>query len=75
MTNNHKLVFSAVDEPWLYDLSKDPDEMDNRFGQAEYAGIAKRLTQELLAYCKEFSDPYGATPAIKSSMLAVLKKE
>ena len=75
VTNNHKLVFSAVDEPWFYDLSKDPDEMDNRFGQAEYAGITKRLTHELLAYCKEFSDPYAATPAIKSSMLAALKKE
>ncbi|MFP6887954.1 MAG: hypothetical protein VB997_10340, partial [Opitutales bacterium] len=75
VSDDHKLVFSTVDKPWLYDLSKDPDEMDNRFERPEYAEVVRRLTQGLEAYCKKYKDPYGAVPGIKSSMLATMKRE
>ncbi|MFP6899880.1 MAG: sulfatase [Opitutales bacterium] len=75
VTDDYKLVFSGVDDPWLYDLAKDPDEMDNRFGQGEYEQISKSLTSELAAYCKKYKDPYGAEPRIKAAMKAILEKE
>ena len=75
VSNDLKLVFSGMDDPWLYDLSKDPDEMDNRFGLDEYAGSVRQMTKELAAYCKKYQDPYGEEPTIKAAMQAILAKQ
>ncbi|MEM9369214.1 MAG: sulfatase-like hydrolase/transferase, partial [Planctomycetota bacterium] len=56
VTDRHKLVFSVSDEPWLFDLEKDPNELENQFGDAEYAPIVQRLTKALLAYGKKWND-------------------
>ncbi len=52
-----KLVISKQDEPWLFDRSKDPNEMDNLIGRPEYAGSVKDLARRLLAYGNKFNDP------------------
>ena len=75
VTDDLKLVFSGEDDPWLYDLSKDPDEMDNRIKQDQYDEAVLSLTRQLAAYCKKYQDPYGNDPRIKAAMTAILAKE
>ena len=75
VTNDLKLVFSGVDDPWLYDLAKDPDEMDNRIKRDEYEEAVRGLTRQLAAYCKKYQDPYGDDPKIKAAMKAILAKQ
>jgi arylsulfatase A-like enzyme len=74
VTDDLKLIFSADDDPWLYDLSEDPDEMDNRMGRKEYHDETLRLTKDLAAYCRQYKDPYGNDPKIKAAMKAILEK-
>ena len=48
-TEKYKLIhfYYDIDEWELYDLKKDPEEMNNVFHEPEYAGIAVRLMGEL----------------------------
>lgn len=56
--NNHcKLVLSPLDDPWLLDLRKDPDELINFYTNPEYGPIAERLRTELLDQIKLYNDP------------------
>ena len=55
-----KLIFSQKDEPWLFDRAADPHELDNLYGKPKYKQRVQRLAAQLLAYGKEFNDPYLA---------------
>ncbi|MHC4070812.1 MAG: sulfatase family protein [Planctomycetota bacterium] len=57
MTQNHKIVYSQKDVPWLFDLKEDPDELTNFFKDPQYRDVVKNLTAELIAYCKRYDDP------------------
>jgi arylsulfatase A-like enzyme len=57
VTQNHKIVYSQKDVPWLFDLKEDPDELTNLFRDPQYNDIVKNLTAELIAYCKRYDDP------------------
>jgi arylsulfatase A-like enzyme len=57
VTQNHKIVYSQKDVPWLFDLKKDPDELTNFFREPQYSDIVKNLTAELIAYCRKYDDP------------------
>lgn len=57
VTPRYKLVVSAVDDPWLYDLQKDPDELVNVVSKPEYEDVARRLSQKLLKYARAYNDP------------------
>ena len=70
VTDRYKLVYSPKDDPWLFDLEKDPDELTNRFGDAEYRPIVRRLTTELIDYCKTYGDANGEAPKVKADMAA-----
>ena len=59
VTDDYKLVYSPQDRPWLFDLNKDPDELTNFFDDPDYRDVVKRLTGELIRYCKEHNDPVG----------------
>jgi|TARA_B110000495_G_C23036186_1_gene618897 arylsulfatase A-like enzyme len=52
-----KLVLSASDRPWLFDLEKDPDELINFYDRAEYADEFERLKKELIQQMKKFKEP------------------
>lgn len=54
----------------FYDLTKDPNEMDNRYGQPEYADIIKDLKQRLKDLRSEVKEDDSDFPAIE----AVVKK-
>ncbi len=58
ITDRHKLVVSASDQPWLFDLQLDPDELRNFFNEESHADVRAELTRQLRAYAEEFEDPY-----------------
>ncbi len=53
----YKLVISRLDQPWLFDLEKDPDELSNYYGREGYEKPYQRLKTELLAQMKKFKEP------------------
>jgi arylsulfatase A-like enzyme len=57
MTQDHKIVYSQKDVPWLFDLKKDPDELTNFFEDPQYSDIVRNLTTELIDYCRRYDDP------------------
>ena len=74
ITDRYKIIYSALDDPWLFDLKTDPDELHNAFAQPKAQRIVKRLTAKLAAYTKHHNDPYGNNARIKADMARVLSQ-
>ncbi len=53
----YKLVLSCRDTPWLFDLAKDPAEIENRYSDPDYKDVVERLQPELLRQMEKFKDP------------------
>jgi len=64
----YKLVYSPRDEPWLFDLEKDPSELTNLFAGADHREVVRDLSRDLAAYCEKFRDPRGQAPRIKADL-------
>ncbi len=57
-TKRYKLIhFYDLDEWELYDLEKDPHEMQNRYNHPDYESIITDLKQELIRLQKEYKVP------------------
>lgn len=75
-TRDHKLIFyygcdtaGAKQTPpgWeLYDLEKDPSEVNNVYDDPAYAGVVKRLKKQLAQRRRVIGDTDEAFPAIKA---------
>ena len=57
VNRRYKLVLSQVDDPWLYDLHKDPDELVNVYSDPEYKEIAEKFKAELIAQMERYNEP------------------
>lgn len=57
VTDRYKLVYSTADDPWLFDLEKDPDELINSFRDPTYRETVRTLSRHLADYGKKHSDP------------------
>jgi len=68
VTTRYKLIFSPNDEPWLFDLDKDPDELTNLLRDPAYRQTIRLLARDLIEYCSTYSDHYGSDPKIKSDL-------
>ncbi len=68
VTKRYKLVVSTNDEPWLFDLENDPDELVNRFLDPAYRQTVRELGQELAAYGQRFGDPRAANTTIQADL-------
>lgn len=57
-TADYKLIrfYNDVDEWELYDLKKDPEEMNNVYNDSCYSDIAVQMKDLLKATCKEYKD-------------------
>ena len=56
-TERYKLIrFYQFDEWEFYDLEKDPDELTNQYGNAEYADVLSRLKVDLEGLRTRFKD-------------------
>ena len=57
ITDRYKLIYSPVDEPWLIDLEKDPNELVNQFANHEYDRAVAKLSLSLIEYGEKYNDP------------------
>lgn len=57
-TNDFKLIhfYNDIDQWEMYDMAKDPCEMENVFGYPEYADVRDRLLQRLTKVQAEYGD-------------------
>ena len=57
-TDRYKLIhfYDDIDVWELYDLEKDPSEMNNIFGNLDYAEIQKKMEVRLTELQKEYDD-------------------
>lgn len=54
----HKLVINLMTSDELYDLERDPEEMENRINAPEYAAIRDALHDRLLDWMNRTRDPF-----------------
>ncbi|MEM9586860.1 MAG: sulfatase-like hydrolase/transferase [Planctomycetota bacterium] len=57
VTDRYKLVVSANEVPWLFDLQADPNELRNAFDDAQHDAVIKRLARALIDYGERTNDP------------------
>ena len=57
VNSRYKLVLSPSDDPWLFDLQKDPDELINFYNDPEYKQIAERFKAALIEQMKRYNEP------------------
>ncbi|MFY0652869.1 MAG: sulfatase [Cyclobacteriaceae bacterium] len=57
LNNRYKYILSISDEPWLFDLQEDPDEIINFYNDPEYKAVAGKMHKKLLAKLKKYDDP------------------
>jgi arylsulfatase A-like enzyme len=68
VTKRYKLVYAPKDEPWLFDLQKDPDELINFYHDPDCRDIVRFLAAELLAYGRAHGDPRVDHPHISAQL-------
>ena len=68
VTDRYKLIYCAKDEPWLFDLKKDPDELVNCFTDPAYRETVRELSRKLVAYGRKYKDPYITSDEVKSDL-------
>lgn len=65
ISDRYKLVYSTEDDPWLFDLQKDFEELTNFANDPEYANIRELMTQSLVEQMKATKDPVLEMEAYK----------
>ncbi|MDP6353575.1 MAG: sulfatase-like hydrolase/transferase [Planctomycetota bacterium] len=68
VTDRYKLVYATRDDPWLFDLKTDPDEMKNQFLNPDYRETVKTLSAQLKEYGEEYKDPRIANAKLKADL-------
>ena len=53
----YKIVFNATDLCELYDLEKDPEEINNLFYDEQFKDLKKQMLKELYCEMVEIKDP------------------
>ena len=75
VTQRFKLIYALNDEPWFFDLKKDPNELVNEFHNPEYDNVIKGLSLSLLEYGSKYNDPRMNEEKIKSEINTVIGKD
>ncbi len=73
VTQRFKLIYAVNDEPWFFDLKKDPNELVNEFHNPEYDNVIKELSFSLLEYGSKYNDPRMKDEKIISEINMVLE--
>jgi len=68
VSDRYKLIYSPADDPWLFDLEEDPDELKNCFTQSDCREVVRELSQALQQYAKTYGDPYFELPKVKADV-------
>jgi arylsulfatase A-like enzyme len=57
VNSQHKLMLSPSDNPWLFDLEKDPNELINFYNDPEYKQTADQFKARLIELMKKYDEP------------------
>ncbi|MCA9193169.1 MAG: sulfatase [Planctomycetales bacterium] len=68
LTDRYKLVLSPEDEPWLFDLTLDPDELLNFYQSPQHRTTVKTLAKAISEYGLKHNDPYVRLPKIAEEL-------
>jgi arylsulfatase A-like enzyme len=68
VTDRYKLIYATGDDPWLFDLKTDPDELKNQFTNPVYRETVKDLSSQLKEYGEKFKDPRMASAKLKADL-------
>ncbi len=68
VSDRYKLIYSPVDDPWLFDLQEDPDELRNCFRDAGSRAALRELTRSLADYVRRVGDVYAADAKVQADM-------
>ncbi|GAB6165132.1 sulfatase [Thermostilla marina] len=74
ISGDYKLVVSAVDRPWLFDLKADPLELNNQADKPEYRDVLRRLARAIVDYGRKYDDPYLENEKLKPTLDAILSE-
>ncbi len=69
MTERYKLVYGVGDDPWMFDLKEDPDELVNVFQKEQYRDTIRKLSQQLLDYGLRHADTRVQAPVIRADLM------
>lgn len=67
-TKRHKLVISRSDDPALFDLKNDPNELNNVFADPKNRGLIRDLAKGLSDYAESTKDPHLSYESIKADL-------
>ncbi len=70
VTRRYKVVYSPKDDPWLFDLEGDPDELINYYQDPACKDILRHLAQSLLDYGQRYRDARVEEPSIQAALIA-----
>jgi arylsulfatase A-like enzyme len=68
VTPRYKFIVSGAEKPWLFDLQKDPDELDNHCYDPKYRETVRELARDLIAYGRKHNDPYITNARVKADL-------
>ncbi|TWU56034.1 sulfatase family protein [Rubripirellula reticaptiva] len=72
VSDRYKLVVSVSDDPWLFDLQSDPDELVNQFGRPDHAAVTKSLAHALQEYAQSYGDTHLESSPIAKSIESMI---
>ena len=71
VTKRYKLIYAPNDEPWLFDLERDPDELINVYRHPGYRDVVRSLATDILKYGQAHDDPRIDHPNIRACLAEV----
>ena len=75
-TDKHKLIYFYMLDGWeLYDLEKDPNELNSVYGNPKYAKLTKELKTELTRLRKQYQVPSDDRPLKRAPKAPKQKKK
>jgi arylsulfatase A-like enzyme len=75
VTDRYKLIYSTSDDPWLFDLEEDPDELKNLFAHPAHRETVRDLSRQLAAYGNRHHDPRAANAKIQADLSWAIEGE
>jgi arylsulfatase A-like enzyme len=75
VSDRYKLIFAPTDDPWLFDLQEDPDELKNFFSDPAYREVVRDHSRLLAAYGKKYQDPYVDLPKVRADLRWAIEGE
>ena len=72
VTDRYKLIYSPTDDPWLFDLREDPDELINFYGVEGNQAVIRALSKAILEYGEQNNDPRINIGKIRNELVAAI---